>query len=601
MGNVLPISAQEIADGDLELPIRQAEPHCGLYTFQYEQASRQLQNANSQLANTYQTLAILTSFLPNFDSPAEPYLPMCRSAAGRSAVPDDLTDEDLTVLPLLLERLTEPALKARILDVLWIRQKAYQAALQAVDAYVLAAEKLFSSETWIYGVECLRRGFQLAAALAGGGRDARQKTQLLLEKTVQKPLETIHLNFANHLLRLAAEFRLSEPGQFAAIALRYADISAGEGEFDFARQYHKLAAGLFDRAGDRESTRNQMLRVADLFEEEADSVLTTDTPRALAAVTFLKEALEINRQFKVQAEKIESIRQKLRQAQTRSLDHFQELRVETNIADLQQLAATYVSGTDLEKAILRLAFIVDLTDLKAAVEEQLKQAKQSPFFHLITTELLDEQGKTSEKIQGIDGTVTEEELEKRAFQWAASFKWPFRVQAAIEPARSTIASEYAPRSLELEFLVRSNPLVASDHALIFLRGLHAGLMGDMMVAIHLLVPQLENALRYLLNQHGIDTANIDSEGLEQNKALGKLLEFPELHRLLGDDLIFEFRAVFCEKSGFNLRNRLAHGQLSRGDCLSFAAVSGWWLILRACCAMLILGRTGFQTQGTKSS
>lgn len=593
MRNVFPISAEEIADGDLELPIRQSEPHCGAYTFQYEQASRQLKDANSRLAKTYQTLAILTSFLPNFDSPTEPYLPMCRSAKGRSELPDDLTDQDLTVLALLLEKLTEPALKARILDVLWIRQKAYQAALRAVDAYVLAAEKLLAGETWIYGVESLRRGFQLSTALAGGGRDAHQKTQLLLEKTVQRPLETIHLNFANHLLRLAAEFRLSEPLQFAAIALRYAEISAKDGEFDFARQYYKLAAGLFDRAGDRESTRTQMLRVADLFEEQADSVLTTGTPRALAAVTFFKEALEINRQFKAQADKIDSIRQKLRQEQTESLDHFQELRVETNIADLQQLASAYVSGTDFEKAILRLAFIVDLSDLKAAVEEQKKHAKQSPFFHLITTELVDEQGKTTDKIQGIDGT--EEELVKRAFQWAASFKWPFRVQAAIEPARTAIVSEYAPRSLELEFLVRSNPLIAPDHGLLFLRGLHAGLMGDMTVAIHLLIPQLENAIRYLLNQHGIDTANIDSEGLEQNKAFGKLLEFPELHRLLGDPLVFEFKAVFCERSGFNLRNRLAHGQLSRGDCLSAAAVSGWWLVLRTCCAFHLLGRAGTST------
>ena len=145
---------------------------------------------------------------------------------------------------------------------------------------------------------------------------------------------------------------------------------------------------------------------------------------------------------------------------------------------------------------------------------------------------MDDEGKTVEKIEGFSGSGSEEEdLEKRAFQWAKDFAWTFRVQAAIEPVRVTIVGQHAPRPFQLEFLANANPFIQSSHVPIFLRGLHAGLMGDMMTAVHLLVPQLENALRFVLNQHGIDTANIDSEGLEQNKALGKLLEFPELRLL----------------------------------------------------------------------
>jgi hypothetical protein len=591
MENVLPIRANEIAEGDLELPIRQDEPHCSIFSFTYEQACRQVQNANPVLGKTYQALAILTSFFPNFDSLAEPYVPMSRSGRGRSPVPDDLTDEDLAVLPPLLETLTEPALRARIHDVLWIRRRDFRAALQAVDAYLLAAEKLCKTEGWIYGVECLQRAFQLAFSLAEGGKDACQKTELLLENILGETIETIHLNFANHLLRLAAEFRLSEPAKFARIAVRHGEACLKAGESDFARQYHKLAAGLFDRAGDKESTKDQMLTVADLFEKEADAVLKSETARAMAAVTFLKEALEINRQFKAEPARIESVRQKLRQAQTVSLDHFQELRLETNVADLQQMAAVEVSGIDFQNAILRLASIVDLTDPETAIEEQKKHARGSPFLHLLTTEIVDEQGKTLEKIGGFsEGGIKEDDLEKKAFQWAASFTWPFRVQTAIEPARTKIVAEHLPRPAQLEFLVRANPFIQSNHVHIFLRGIHSGLIGDMMIAVHLLVPQFENAARFVLNQHGIDTASIDSEGLEQNKALGKLLEFPELHRLLGDNLIFELRAVFCEKSGFNFRNRLAHGQVSLGDCHSVAAVSAWWLVLRTCCVFYRLAR-----------
>jgi hypothetical protein len=99
MENSLPIRANEIADGDLELPTRQADPDCSFFTLKYGEAFRQIQDDNPRLAKTYQTLAILTSFFPNFDSPAEPYRPMFIDRGRRSSVPDDLTEEDLKGCP----------------------------------------------------------------------------------------------------------------------------------------------------------------------------------------------------------------------------------------------------------------------------------------------------------------------------------------------------------------------------------------------------------------------------------------------------------------------------------------------------------------------
>jgi hypothetical protein len=149
MENSLPIRATEIADGDLEQPIRQAEPHCLFFTLRYEEASRQVPDANP-LRKTYEALALLTSFISNFDDPEQPYQPQWRSAERRSLMPDDLTEDDLAVLYRLLDKLSEPALKARILDVLWIRRRDFQAALNASDAYLLAAERLFKTEAWVY-------------------------------------------------------------------------------------------------------------------------------------------------------------------------------------------------------------------------------------------------------------------------------------------------------------------------------------------------------------------------------------------------------------------------------------------------------------------
>jgi hypothetical protein len=114
--------------------------------------------------------------------------------------------------------------------------------------------------------QSLRRSFQLARSLGRGGENAGRNTEAALHRILGERIQDIHANFANHLLELAVEFRLSDPARFAAIAVGHGETCSKAGEFEFARQYHKLAAGLFDRAGDKQSARTQMLRVADLFE-----------------------------------------------------------------------------------------------------------------------------------------------------------------------------------------------------------------------------------------------------------------------------------------------------------------------------------------------
>jgi hypothetical protein len=258
MENFLPISGDEIPDGDLELPIRGCEyPYCSFFSLKYSEAAREVEVENPLLSKTYQTLSILCSYHPNFESRAEPYLPLWTFNGRRSAVPDDLTKEDLGVFPRLLERLTEPALRARILDVLWIRRNEFQSALQAVEAYILAAEKLLATDGWFYGVECLRRALQLASLL-GRSNEGWQKVLDAFENFLRKPVENSHPNFANHLLGLAAEFGISDPVQLAALAIQHGEACSKIGEFEFARQYHQLAAGFFFRAKDSELTRAQI-------------------------------------------------------------------------------------------------------------------------------------------------------------------------------------------------------------------------------------------------------------------------------------------------------------------------------------------------------
>ena len=76
---------------------------------------------------------------------------------------------------------------------------------------------------------------------------------------------------------------------------------------------------------------------------------------------------------------------------------------------------------------------------------------------------------------------------------------------------------------DLSFVVENNPFIPPDHEGIFLRGLHAGFHGDFIVASHLLPLQIENSLRYVLEENGVDVSNLMSDGTQPVKVLGAIL------------------------------------------------------------------------------
>jgi len=114
----------------------------------------------------------------------------------------------------------------------------------------------------------------------------------------------------------------------------------------------------------------------------------------------------------------------------------------------------------------------------------------------------------------------------------------------------------------------------------FVRGLAAGFRGGFLVAECLLVPQIENSLRWVLHNLGAIPGSNDDEGIEEDWPLHRCLSQEKVQEFLGADLIFELRSLLIEKGGPNLRNLLAHGLLDAPNCYSVEAFYTWWLVLK---------------------
>lgn len=127
--------------------------------------------------------------------------------------------------------------------------------------------------------------------------------------------------------------------------------------------------------------------------------------------------------------------------------------------------------------------------------------------------------------------------------------------------------------------------------MLFARGLHAGLTGDFVVAMHLSLPQVENSLRHMLAQRGVVVTKL-VDGIEDVVFLHELLDArgtyrPLLEEMFGEDTIFDLEGLLVRRFGANLRNRSAHGLMDYEQIQSVEGIYSWWLVLRLCVAALI--------------
>ncbi len=91
-------------------------------------------------------------------------------------------------------------------------------------------------------------------------------------------------------------------------------------------------------------------------------------------------------------------------------------------------------------------------------------------------------------------------------------------------------------------------------------GLRYYLNGETIGAMHVLIPFIEDTLRYLLKSNGnLTLKKQNNVGGYDEKLLEHLLADPNLIDVLGKDTRFYYRVLFTERRGFNFRNDCTHG------------------------------------------
>ncbi len=262
-----------------------------------------------------------------------------------------------------------------------------------------------------------------------------------------------------------------------------------------------------------------------------------------------------------------------------------------DLSDATKLSEDRVANLPLRDALVALAFVVNPTKADLAINRTRDRCASGEFFfsQLMAESFINESGATVARSMDFDPSDPvrfEEAILARTFR-DAHILWGLNAQGCIDPARRRVLLDHYDISWK-DFLnlVVNNPFVPTGREIIYARGLFYRMTGDFLLAMHLLIPQLENSIRHLLACAGLESFKIVKNKIQDERGLTvTLVEEPyagALEKCLDRDILFDLRGLLVDRHGLNLRNEMAHGLMGAGAFYSYGACYLWWLTLRLC-------------------
>lgn len=233
--------------------------------------------------------------------------------------------------------------------------------------------------------------------------------------------------------------------------------------------------------------------------------------------------------------------------------------------------------TEGEPNIVLHKIIQHFIPKKEAVKERMFEfAKKSPLTYLISTNIHDSKGRVVAKIGSLEDDVDGRLMHEIA--QSISFNAIFIRHVFYKLRENNIVNS----NDILEFIGES-VIIDKSRLEIIRKGINAYFSEDLIVAIHLIIPQIEDAIRNLIEMNSGAVLKIPKHGSGyQLKTLDELLRDEIITNVLGEDIQIYLRVLLTDQRGWNLRNDVCHG-MSEIESFSYQSIE------RLIHVLLILG------------
>ena len=474
----------------------------------YGAAARSAESAGqTREVHVYGLLAAICGFHFKVEDRAGVFGPAFVFGNRRGAIPDDFRGEQTQVLEAILPKVTHPALRARLADMVWTNQRSsVGAAAIAIDAYCEILDGLASGHfkrrmdigprTSFEEIDLVHRALQIGRQIDRKGpirANVKNHTQRLYDQA-RNGVECIPFE---RMARLYLLYRLADQGVIASDAEAVAAAAAVQ-----PKVYRLALKAVWTLAAEAHAAAKnpQASRTAQLQAVEQTLAMRDEIGTPGAAAHWIRTAIHELRHVSDTGAKREQLRQELLLAQERALDDFKVVSSPIDVGDIQERIEATFRKLSLSSGLLHFAAFTGSQPVDKLRKDAIEQIKSFPLSGLSNSIHTDADGKYVAEAPGtsLGQSDPSEEAIKNAIANGQNLWRQYLVAAYIEPARATIGSLYSVTERHLHGLALMSPFIPDTHAYTYALGFARFFQGDLVSACHLLVPQLEHSIRYVL-------------------------------------------------------------------------------------------------------
>lgn len=559
------------------------------------EASREAEKKeNFSAVRAYKVLSVICSYHFN-PGKSNAFTPHFMTEGKRSLIPNDYIGEQQIVLSKIAEKVDHPLLRARIADSCWYsNRKLYLMAELASGSYMDAVSSFFNKELTYQSesefsvpatiVDIIERAFAIYSSIGKKKKipDAAKEIFSLTHKIARDNNDLVAFK---RLSFLGQSYELLDWGCIATEAEAMASVNKDKQYAEAVKCVWYLAAHAYSEIGQKESSKRCKVNAVDQTLRMRDSVSS-----AMAKASWTLDAIGELRSIGGMQAQIESLKKVLQQYEDDSLSEMGQFDIPIDLNDERKVTIEEFKVLELHEMLFHLALIVPLPK-KADLHAECLKKKDEYFFSSTF-------GKSYSDIQGkIIATAPAATLgDNPSEAWfdheslgLMSFNYHIFVEGFIKPACFAISRYQAIYERHIDPIVIHSEFVPPGHEYIFSNGFTRLIQGDMVAAAHLLIPQLENSLRYVLNKRGSNTAKLNVDLTQEDQSLNQIYtnHKKELDQIFGVDLTYVIHLLFNLKGGPMLRHEIAHGKFTVSHSYQSACIYACWLIYHITCAPLL--------------
>jgi hypothetical protein len=482
----------------------------------------------------------------------------------------DLASVDASIIEhweLRANEAKHPVMKARYADLVWdFSRRAAQKkphirfACTAIDSYLQAADEgLFKMS--VYGIEYLTRALQLAISINDTARIESVRDAMFrffeqhAEVTKAGTWAFLFENLWNNKKVPVAETQAAKIIDSLEEFLRRSCDANNKEEFDPWRA--EMAAAMLEKHYRQQNKSAEVQRVIRAYGQAFETAAASANPTL--AIGWLQPVYDAyrSRGMSADAERVQlAIAEKGKDVH-RDMEAF-EVPINISKEELDAFLNALTDG-DIKQALHKITARF-IPKVQKAQEQNQQSLSATPLFARIPI-VIDQSGMGHPEAR--IGGMEDDPEGRLIYQLSQNIEFESLFLAA---ALDKVRERHTLTAEQLADILFASPLFTDERRTLILEGISAYYNGDHVKAVHLLVPQIEHAMRILLVSLGIPASKPGAVvGTMQMKNLGDILWEPRIREFVPEDLRLYFTALLTDARGHNLRNRLCHGLLTHEE------------------------------------